>query len=129
MKLNSDCIRDILLAVEEKCDYSHVMEYDRDNNVNTRLKKYTHDELIYHIKQCEYASLTLNTKYYDGGKHIIIHDLSPNGHQFLANVREDTIWNGTKVVAKKVGSTSLNALIQISSNIITQVIKNQFNLT
>lgn len=129
MKLNSDCIRDILLTVEEECDYSHVMDYDRDVNVTTRLQKYTHDELIYHIKQCEYANLTLNTTYYDGGKHIIIRDLSPNGHQFLADIREDNVWNGVKDVAKKVGSTSLSALIQISSNVITQIIKNQFKLT
>lgn len=129
MRLNFDCVRDILLTVEEECDYSHAMDYDRDTNVNTRLQKYTHEELIYHIKQCEYSNLILNTTYYDGGKHIIIRDLSPDGHKFLADIREDNIWNGVKSVAQKVGSTSLSALTQISSNVIAQLIRAQFNIS
>lgn len=128
MRLNSDCVRDILLTVEEKCDYHHVMDYDRENSNNNRLQDYTHEEIIYHIKQCDCSKLILGTTYYDGGKHIIITDLSPAGHQFLANIREDTVWKGVKEVANKVGSSSLSALTQISSNIITQLIKAQFNL-
>ena len=127
MKLNSDCIRDILLSVEEDCDYDRVMDYDRDSDSNFRLKKYTHEEIIYHIRQCEYSNLIVNATYYDGGKHIIIDDLSPDGHQFLANIREDTVWNGVKSIAKKVGSTSLTALSQIASNVVSEIIKSQFN--
>lgn len=128
LKLNTDCVRDILLSVEEECDFSHHMDYDRDLNNNIRLKQYTHEEIIYHIRQCEYSELIFKPNYYDGGKHIIISDLTPSGHQFLANIRDDNVWNGVKVVAKKVGSTSLNAITQIASNVITQIIKSQFNL-
>ena len=51
------------------------------------------------------------------------------GNQFLANIREDTIWSKTKTVAAKIGSKSLDTLIQISSNVITALIKAEFGLT
>lgn len=130
MRLNSDCVRDILLAVETECDYHHAMNYNKDDdNNNSLLQKYSHDELIYHIKQCELSKLILNVHYYGEANLISIGDLSPEGHKFLSNIREDNIWNGVKSVAKKVGSTSLSALTQIASNVITELIKAQFQIT
>lgn len=130
MRLNSDCIRDILLAVEDESDFNHSMEYYKNSDSNnSRLKKYSHDEVIYHINQCKLSGLLLNVHFYDGAVHITIGDLSPEGHKFLSNIREDNIWNGVKSVAKKVGSTSLSALTQIASNVITELIKAQFQIT
>lgn len=40
MRLNSDCIRDILLAVEDESDFNHSMEYYKNSDSNnSRLKK------------------------------------------------------------------------------------------
>lgn len=128
MKLNPDCVRDILLTVEEHSDYHHVTEYKSEIHSFPRFRKYTYEEILYHIRQCEYSSLILGVHYYDGGKHVDIEDLSPDGHNFLANVRQDTIWNNTKSIAAKIGTKSLDALVQISSNVITELIKAQFGL-
>lgn len=128
MKLNPDCIRDILLSVEDACDYSRTMQYQKNTDIQ-RLQKYSHDEIIYHIKQCNLSGLILGVHAYDGGITISISDLSPTGHAFLANVRKDTIWNSTKSIAAKIGSKSLDALMQISSNVITELIKAQLGLT
>ena len=125
MKLNPDCIRDILLSVEDACDYSRTMQYQKDTAIH-RLQKYSHDEIIYHIKQCKLSGLILGVHDYDSGANIMISDLSPAGHALLANVRKDTIWNSTKSIAAKIGSKSLDALIQISSNVISDLIKAQF---
>lgn len=126
MRLNSDCIRDILFFVEEESDFNHCADYMKDNS-NKRLKKYQHEEIIYHIKQCELSNLILNVHYYDGAIHIAIGDLSPTGHKFIADVREDNIWSKVKSIAKKIGSTSLSALTEIASNVIAELIKDQFS--
>lgn len=131
VKLNVDCIRDILLTVEENTDFSDNFHYSVDEHPNSMyqyLSKYTYDEIIYHVSQCEKSDLISDVSYSDDGEIFTVQDLSPKGHEFLANIRAKTIWNKTKSIAKKVGATSLNAFIQISSNVITEIIKAELHL-
>ena len=129
MKLNPDCIRDILLAVEDTVDGTRIFEYSATEPVHSRLRAYDHSEILYHFRQCSMAGLIVGFLPLDNGDSVTISDLAPDGHRFLANVRQDSIWNNTKAVAAKVGSKSLEALIQISSNVITELIKAQFGLS
>ena len=129
MKLNPDCVRDVLLTVEESCDFKKILCYAKDSPMADRLEKYTHDEIIYHMMQCNLSGLITDFHSSDNGGLITIGDLSPNGHKFLANIRKDTIWNNTKSIASQIGSKSLDALVQIASNVITELIKAQFGLT
>ena len=129
MKLNPDCIRDILLTVEDNSAFDHQTEYRRGLTNFPSLTPYIHEEIAYHIRQCELAGLIYEVHYYDGGDAIDILDLTPSGHEFLANVHSDTIWNNVKEVSTKVGSKSLNALTQIATGVITQLIKSQLGLT
>ena len=50
MKLNPDCIRDILLYVELNSDLRHFISIS-PSNLPTELEKYSSDEVMYHIKQ------------------------------------------------------------------------------
>lgn len=125
MKLNPDCIRDILLEVEDQTDYTNSLSYSTSEPKPKRWNRYDHAEIIYHIKQCERSELLVDVMYYEDGDYIEISDLSPEGHQFLANVRQDSIWNNTKAIANKVGSKSLGTLLQISTAVITELIKAQ----
>lgn len=125
MKLNSDCIRDILLMVEETTDFNHTVTYNKGDKFHKKLAKYTHEEIIYHIHQCDLSELISDVVYYDDGDSIDIADLSPHGHEFLENIRKDNIWSHVKTIGAKIGATSLSALIQISSNVISEIIKAQ----
>lgn len=128
MRLNPDCIRDILLTVEDVTDSTQMFNYYKDSNIPKRLNKYSHNEILYHFQQCNMAELIVGYRPFDGGDSVIISDLSPYGHQFLANVRQDNIWDSTKEIAGKIGSKSLDALIQISSSVITELIRAHFGL-
>lgn len=128
MQLNPDCVRDVLLTVEENSDYFNSVTYTKNKFDFYRLKHYSHGEILYHIRQCAMAGLLSGVQVYDEGDSVDIGDLSPDGHKFLANIRQDTIWDKTKIIAEKVGSKSLDAFIQISSNVITELIKAQFGL-
>ena len=100
------------------------MEYEPNKENFKKLTKYSHEEIIYHIRLCSQKSLILGVKYYDNGRLITISDLSPLGHEFLSNIRENNIWSKTKESAKIIGSFSLDTLQQIAINIISNKMSN-----
>lgn len=121
MKLNPDCIRDLLITLEERTG-THPILFDYNDSNSIGLGNYDPNVLTYHFNQCVYANLIIINTKLDGG--CLITDITPQAHEFLANIRLDTNWNKTKDTAKKVGSTALSALIQISSNVITHKLMN-----
>lgn len=56
MKLNPECIRSILLFVEDNVDFSHILTYSSDD-IPESLSCYSHDEIVYHISQCKQSNL------------------------------------------------------------------------
>lgn len=123
MKLNPDCIREILILVEEACDHENYLECPEEFPSSVT-ERYSLNELYYHIKQCELSGFIRGVNWLLDGS-CSIRDLTPSGHQFLADIRSDTNWNKTKEIAQKVGSTSLSAIAKIASEVITAVIKSQ----
>ncbi len=118
MKLNPDCVRDVLLAVEENTGVHAVMEIDEDDYTQyQQLKKYKYEEVAYHIVQCN-----LNGYFTDFAERIdnsyMIVDLSPKAHEFIANIRSDTNWKKIKEKALTIGSFSLSVLADIAKKII-----------
>lgn len=122
MKLNTDCIRDILIAVES-LDYGEQWAID---DLMDKLPGYTEAELQYHCLQLIDAgfldAITIQTL--SSPLQICrIKDLTYSGHQFLADIRSDTTWNKTKQIAKNVGSESLHALKDIAVGVVTSAIQ------
>ena len=127
MKLNPDCVRDILITVESM-DYGNVWTI---KHLSKCLPEYTEDELQYHCTKLHAAGYldAITIKMLRAPVQIArIHDLTYEGHQFLADIRSDTNWSKTKEIAKSVGSSSLNALKEIATGVVTSVIQNQLGL-
>ncbi len=127
MKLNPDCIRDILLQVESLPDADHFYRFN-DETIPELFPNYSTEEVLYHIRQCDLNGFLYQPSHFLDGSYTV-HDLTPAGHQFLADIRSDNVWNGVKEVAGKVGSTSLSAIVQIASGVITELIRAQFGLS
>lgn len=125
MKLNPDCIRDILFTVEDTTSFSSYMSVNPEECNYEKLKSYSSEEILYHIKQCELTGFLTKVSWYLNA-HCLIHDLSPSGHKFIADIRSDTNWNKTKEISKKIGSSSLDTLKQISIGVVSELLKNQF---
>lgn len=128
MKLNPDCVRDILLAVESLPDVKHFFLFDSES-ISELFPRYSHEEVMYHLRQCELNDFLLHPSHDSNYETYTVYDLTPKGHQFLANIRENKIWNGVKSIAGKIGSTSLDSIVQIASNVISELIKSQFGIT
>ena len=144
MKLNLDCIRQILLCVEEHtglrkaCFFIDSGLEESEIMIGNSpipfpdyqcklLENFSNDELIYHLNYCVESNL-LTTNESCGLYQIFIMDLTPKGHDFLENIRDNRVWSNVKDVASKIGSKSLESIIQISSNVISQLIKSQFGM-
>ena len=126
MKLNPDCIRDILFAIEEKTSMKTLFYLDEDN-CHTIFPNYDLDTVLYHLRQCDMYGYLYNSSLSCTGSCTVV-DLTPKAHEFI-NIRKDTNWNKTKEIAGKVGSFSLNALSQIATNVITSLINSYTGLT
>lgn len=124
MKLNPDCIRAILFTVEENTSFGEFMRYDVDADYPL-LSPYSPDEIYYHVRQCFLSGLLTKVDW-TFGPSCLIHDLSPTGHEFLADIRSDTNWNKTKEIAKNVGSHSLRAITDIAVKVVASLIDRQF---
>lgn len=128
MKLNPDCIRDILIAIESMY-YNSTLSLSK---LSTDLPQYTPEELNYHCIHLLDAGL-INADSVCIPKSVLpqigrIYDLTFSGHQFLANIRSDNVWNGVKAVGSKIGACSLEAFTQIASNVISELIKSHYGL-
>lgn len=126
MKLNPDCIRDILIYVEAKTDLQNTVHIS-PNNVPLELSSYKPNELLYHIKQCELSNLFGGKVYWFMDSGCEIQYLSPSGHKFLSDIRSANAWQKTKQVAGVVGANSIDTLKQIAAGVITALIQNQLH--
>ena len=126
MKLNPDCIRDILLWAEKYTDAGTYVKFERHNQVPEELSAYTKEVFIYHVNQCKNFGLVLYDERIPLTFLFKITDLSKEGHTFLANIRENANWNKTKKIANTIGTNSLDALKDIASNVISELIIKNF---
>lgn len=110
MKLNPDCIRDVLLAVEN-CPFNECLNLDKLEN---QLPDYTVEDLWYTCLKLEEGNyLSLTTIMYGGSNRpgiTSIGDLTYQGHEFLNSIRKPTVWDKVKNVANSCENYSLKTL-------------------
>lgn len=118
MKLNPDCVRDLLLEIEQSTDSNKMYSYSPQDEY---LKKYDKNTVYYHFRQAALSELLYNSEFDMSGDFYCV-DLSPKGHQFLNDIRSENNWKKTKEIAANVGSFSLDALSNIATSVITNLI-------
>ena len=128
MKLNPDCIRDILICLES-------LEYDSAYTIQSlvsKLPNYSYSELDYHCLQLYEAdfikAITIDSSGGYLAKTVKVFDLKYKGHQFLEEISSDNVWNKTKETAKSVGSFSISTLSTIATEVITSLIQKNLGL-
>lgn len=118
MKLDIECVREVLLYLEnnliyEDNTYSHEhLSIEMTNVIEdiANQKGLNKNLLAYAIeKMCEVHIIEADI--HKGAHHDIlscnIYDISFYGHQFLENIRPETVWEKTKGIAASIGNHSL----------------------
>lgn len=116
MRLNHDYIRDILLFIEKELDYedsdsqtpcNHKEIMDGQLVCDEQFNTYNKQELSYALELLikeGYIDLAGKPNIYDGNiLSARIIGLTWQGHEFLDNVRNDTVWNAVKQKSIKIG--------------------------
>lgn len=141
MKLNPDCIRAILFAVEGATEWKRIFICSISDEVDEilyggrsktpnklsypMLADYTNDEIAYHFRQCLFSEFFINGECTNILKAT---DLSPAGHAFISNIESDNVWSDVKSLAGKIGTSSLKSLVHIADNVVATLIKAHFNI-
>lgn len=128
MKLNPDCIRDTLFAIEELSQPNSLLTSEQLSKTKF-LNKYSYNELLYHLQQLDWSGYIITParhKTLDG--LFIISDLSPIGHEFISDIRKDTNWNKVKSISKEVGTETLTSIKSIAEGVIATAIKTSLGL-
>lgn len=120
MKLDFDCIRDVLLTIESKTEITERFEYAcvKLNEVISELPQYSPQDIFYTAQKLEEAKLI--TIYRESGMRrapndFAISDITYEGHQYLNSVRDNSVWSKVKASAK---SLTIPVVTKIAENIL-----------
>lgn len=137
MKLNAEAVRDVLLYLEQNLEYNDT-EYEAQKIIKPismqaivealgSSEHYTDNEIRYAVKKL-WENQMINAKAPTGTHgeflNFQVFDITWSGHEFLNNVRPQTIWEATKEKAGKLGGMSIKMLSFLSSTIIQAVASN-----
>ena len=118
MRLNPDCIRDILLYVEENTDSErNCVEF---SDICEALK-FDMNTLDYHIRKLHSAEL-FDDVYYSDDTIDFVTSLSWEGHSYTDNIRDSKAWSMTKSATSKVSSVSVSILSEIAATMVKKLI-------
>ena len=134
MKLNPDCVRDVLLYLEENLGYTDYIGALQHKEIQICTipdyfsTTYSKEDVNYSIEklyEAHFISLINIASDRDG--YIVnayVNDITYVGHEFLNNIRPKNVWDATKDGASKLGLMSMHTLNFISSKIIESIITN-----
>ena len=124
MKLNYDCIRDVLLTIEEIPNSKDELILANFKSYK-KLSKYNEDEIQYNalkLLQEEYV-IGLKISANNTTTVLFLTDLTWSGHALLNDIRSETVFNQTKEkIIKSVGSASLTIFQQLASTIVLKTL-------
>lgn len=128
MKINYDCIRDLLHVLEDTLQYDDFLTYPRCRLKqiieNDKMIQYSLQDIVYStqmLDEADYISCTIVDS--DSNIHdVIYYSITFEGHQYLDSIKDDTVWNKVKA---KAPSLTLDIIKSVASSIIVKMLTNQ----
>ena len=111
VKRDMDLIRRLLLLIEEQSDNGLELEIPQEIDRIIAVK---------HLEMLEEAGLVKNRiQYGDNSPVCIFSSLTWEGHDFLENIKNDTVWNKLKeTIKEKSGQLSWVMIIEFAKEIM-----------
>lgn len=112
MRLNHDCVRDVMLFIEEEQELGmalHLSDFlNQKKPAKSRLDKYDAETIKYTLMKLDETNY-LNDHCVITQYQLIEFDVTSitwNGHKFLDTIRDPKIWKTTKTVASHLESVN-----------------------
>lgn len=111
MKIDDKCTRALLEAIEEATTYYDSFCYTPDGDAPKQLLKFSHDQIVYHIRYCNESGYLEGCCILGNGGMITVDDLSKAGHDYLIEARSKGLLPTIKSAWETNKSDGLWALI------------------
>ena len=120
MVFNLDCARAILLAIEARGFNESISIM----GLHEELNSFSKDDIEYCCLKLKEGNLINATVMAFGpNTHIgAVQDLTYQRHEFLGKIKSDEIWAESKAKAKNIGSSAVETISNIASNVIANLI-------
>lgn len=123
MKLNQECIRDLMLFLEDNLVAND--DFIIDNCNDPVLAKYSIDDLHYtaeKLSEAGYLNIEYESWVLTSNPLICVKSITYSGHQFLDTIRDDKIWAKTKGILSNLKVLSIEIISETASKVITNLI-------
>ncbi|MBU5673260.1 DUF2513 domain-containing protein [Paenibacillus brevis] len=124
MKLNHDCVRDLLLTIEETLPLD-AMALTTGLHQHENLSKYEYAEIVYcvsKLREAGYIETIGQDLISPVGRVIKVRGLTYTGHLFLDNIRDNKVWRTVKRQAATLASVSMNMLTSLAESTVKQML-------
>ncbi|EUJ27768.1 Uncharacterised protein [Listeria grayi] len=114
MKLNPDCVKDVLLSIEENVGLE---EHLRNINELKLSDLYSDEDITYTLLKLDEANF-IHFSHTSGSNSfysLSIGNMTYEGHNFLDTVRDPSRWEKVKQKAASVGGVSIPILQQLGA--------------
>ncbi|MCI9537119.1 MAG: DUF2513 domain-containing protein [Eubacterium sp.] len=129
MKLDIECVRDILITLEQQPGFVKMTIHD----FSSLLPQYTVNQIIYtcwRLYEGGYINLFLLCPYTSSEPIIrCIGNLTFQGREFLADIKPKGNWDKLSDALKLGGSASFKAIANVAIGLGTDILKNKLKLT
>ena len=121
MKLNHDCLREVMLAIED-IDIAEI-PFGTDNYYLYEdiklVEKYSKEDILYSLIQLTDAQYIDGSVegYGDGETGVTFSKITWKGHEYLDTVRDPKVWKQTKAATSKLASVSIDIVTQVATNV------------
>lgn len=134
MKLNVECIRDVLIEIESQ----HRIEVETDGlisiqrldigSIYKQLPQYQREDIYYSVLMLSEAEYVLiDETYAMGGVYSCeILRMTYAGHEFLAKIRDDKQWSNVRKALGAIRNYSISAISAIAEGVTSAAINSQF---
>ncbi len=124
MKLNIDCVRDILLTIE-----AHPVPMNLHIKAFCeKLPDYSQTEIIYCCRRLHEANY-INLFYSKFNSKLLLDavgDLTFSGHEFLEHIRNENVWSKSKNILSVIGSFSFSVITEVTAKVISEMVSKMF---
>lgn len=125
MKIDHDLVRDILLLIEDS--QSLTGPSDAELQAVGESRGANREQVGYTLEKLNEAGFISDKPKSAGNTYFLLisGNLTYEGHSYLNNVRDDTVWNNTK---SKIASTVRDASIEIVAKVAEGIIARSLGL-
>lgn len=130
MELKQDCVRYVLLSLEDQ-GFGMTRHPVTDTEIADKLFNdiYSKDDIFYTLMLLDNGGFIIakpmSQKLSLG---LLVSSLSWSGHELLDSIRDEEVWTQTRKATSGLKSVSIGILKNVSSAVLTAIIKQQTGL-